>query len=274
MRSRRRAFTIVELLVVITIIVILIGLLLPALSAAYRTAMEYECQNNLHHLAVVVAAYCTDNDGYFPRATGAGATPSANDWLYLNDSPTKENVYKGVLVYQKRVGSKMAQPSTGTYVHVGETDLYYCPIDVENSLTPKAGQVGIGLNPPKRLTSYVINGSITYGNTGNERRVRRFSEFDPNDFLFIEESEDSNFDQAYMTPTNSANYTITKRHHGGGYAACMDGHVDWWSQDDFKTAEDYYSGNSEWYKSVPLIGDSDSESVKEAKRMAARWNPG
>ena len=262
MRSRRRAFTIIELLVVVTIIMILIGLLLPAVAAAYRAAMEYECQNNLHQLAVVVATYCQDNDGYFPMATGPKVLPSANDWLYVGKA-TPLAITNGILVTTRRVGS---------------TDLYYCPIDVDSGLPrTKPNYVGFNFNPKKCQMSYVINGSITYGDTlfGNrERRVRRFSEFDPNDFLFIEESEDSNFDRAYMTPTNSANYTITKRHHGGGYVACMDGHVDWISQEEFGAAEDYYSGNSEWYKSVPTIEAPDSDAVKDAKRMAARWNPG
>jgi len=263
-RSRRRAFTIVELLVVICIILILVGLLLPAVTAAYRTAMEYECQNNLHQLAVVVATYCQDNDGYFPRATGA--TPSANDWLYVNDSPTNDNIYNGVLIRQKRVGTKMTLIS-GVYTKVGQTDLYYCPIDVDYGLTPKAGQIGSGLTmqpceTPRRLSSYVINGSITYGDTGNPRRVRRISDFDPNDFLFVEESEDSLFNGAFMTPVTS-DYTLTKRHHGGGYIAYMDGSVQWWSQEDYAAEAARViaaGGSTNWYKT--------------ATDPPNHWNPG
>jgi len=61
----RTGFTLVELLVVVTIIGILIALLLPAVQSARETARQAHCANNMKQLALAVHAHA-QNHGSFP----------------------------------------------------------------------------------------------------------------------------------------------------------------------------------------------------------------
>jgi prepilin-type processing-associated H-X9-DG protein/prepilin-type N-terminal cleavage/methylation domain-containing protein len=64
----RRAFTLVELLVVIGIIAVLTGLLLPSLSAARDAARSTTCASNVRQIVTAAIAYAQENAGYWPPA--------------------------------------------------------------------------------------------------------------------------------------------------------------------------------------------------------------
>ena len=299
MKSPGRGFTLMELLVVIGIIALLIALLFPALQSAERAMDEATCQNNLSQLAKIVASYCQQSGGIFPLAQVA-ADRSASNWLYVGNpgatggtSPTPFD--RGLLV---RLG------------YVSNTDTFYCPDDKGDGLVRPAGcpclkTTAVSSASGSRLvteapTSYVINASITYGNaaqgglgiTAPVVQSRRFDEFDPGDFLFIEESDagererlrgnDSLFDFGHMIPGDG--YHLTSRHRDGGFVACMDGRVEWISTEAFEEAKTLLKGTgADWYRNNSRNTDALRYTLKpneppdkdtRKRQTASRWNPG
>ena len=66
--KKSKGFTLVELLVVISIIALLISILVPALSKARKQAKKVLCKSNLRQWGIMVNEYAPDYNGYLPRA--------------------------------------------------------------------------------------------------------------------------------------------------------------------------------------------------------------
>ncbi len=97
--TRRPAFTLVELLVVIGIIAVLIGILLPSLAKARMSAQSAVCLSNLRQLVLAASIYTAENKGiciFGPNVAEGTDTidettgPAAVNWEYeVVNSATK-----------------------------------------------------------------------------------------------------------------------------------------------------------------------------------------
>ncbi len=121
----RKAFTLVELLVVIFIISVLIALLLPALAAAHREAQAAVCANNERQIYMSYAEYATENEGFCPPYYVGWTNPFDNtdprlwDWAnvpYLTNKPLI-NVHE-----------RYAPDYTHSDVYYHLPKVYICPV--------------------------------------------------------------------------------------------------------------------------------------------------
>ncbi len=172
----RRGFTLVELLVVITIIGILIALLLPAVQAAREAARKMQCSNNLKQLALGCLQHEHAN-GKFPTggwnyywvgdATRGFGKKQPGSWLYsilpyIDELPlfqmSASDASSQQLVYNNTTSIQGAAIMTAT------------PLTVMNCPTRRASvayPLGIDIhNPPGGSTSQIVKGDYA-GNSGD-----------------------------------------------------------------------------------------------------------
>jgi prepilin-type N-terminal cleavage/methylation domain-containing protein/prepilin-type processing-associated H-X9-DG protein len=122
-----RAFTLVELLVVIGVIALLVGILLPAIGKARASGDRAKCLSNLRQLGIAQAAYAAAN---------------RNLLFYAGDG-TEQGSWIGRL--QQYAGGKLVRR---------------CPSDASPFYdTPLPGSTSA--NPKFRTTSYVINNYVS-----------------------------------------------------------------------------------------------------------------
>jgi prepilin-type N-terminal cleavage/methylation domain-containing protein len=91
MRTRNKAFTLVELLTVIGIISLLLSLALPALNEARVRAREVGNKASLHSIGVAIESFANDM-GYYPESNRINPNTNEKCRLNLVDNPDNEPI--------------------------------------------------------------------------------------------------------------------------------------------------------------------------------------
>ncbi|TKJ35030.1 MAG: hypothetical protein CEE38_16360 [Planctomycetes bacterium B3_Pla] len=230
----RRAFTLVELLVVIAVIALLAALLQPVLSRAKAKAREVVCLNNLKQLQTCAKLYSLDNDDFLPPnryvyyintgGPSAGFDPNLTWCAGLAPfDTTTENIERGLL-----------------FRYNTSTEIYRCPSDKSRVRTPDGQYLQL-----RRTRSYNMSQSIN-GLPDSEQATllpsfAKESEIDdpaPSKLLFfVGVHEDSILDSHFGIPPRGPMFAgvspqwwdlPTGRHAQGGSFSFADGHVERW----------------------------------------------
>lgn len=85
---KRRAFTLIELLTVMAILVVLASILMPAIYAARAAARKGQCASHLHHLGTSLQHYATRNSAWWPERNTSNPLQVSTEWKnwFLKDS--------------------------------------------------------------------------------------------------------------------------------------------------------------------------------------------
>lgn len=177
----KNAFTLVELLVVITIIGVLIALLLPAVQAAREAARRTQCKNNLKQAALALMNYESYN-GAFPPGTSTwvpsagvdcGRHPTSPSWDFAGPAWSavilphleKGNIWDNVDFSSTDTRRPPNFPLTANLI-----PSYLCPSDNGNNelgTYTSLGQNGPTADDDSRYTNYAgVSDSIDWSCDG------------------------------------------------------------------------------------------------------------
>jgi prepilin-type N-terminal cleavage/methylation domain-containing protein/prepilin-type processing-associated H-X9-DG protein len=234
----RDAFTLVELLVVIVIVVIFMGLQLSAHSAAGTNSKGSQCLNNLRQLSLAWRMYAEDNHGYILYSSGASTAYNSTvpAWCSgaLDFNPANRSNYDPAVDIMK---SPMWQynKNASTFKCPGDTSV----VVVGGSATPRVRtySMNIYLGGFGGSSEGVFSSTLSIYLKLSDLEDPVHSPGAANTFLFVEERQDAinwgNFltDMAGFQPRNPAAYLwegdVPGSYHdrAGGISFC-DGHVE------------------------------------------------
>jgi len=134
MRHRKNGFTLVELLVVIAIIALLIGLLLPALARAQRSARSVKDANNIAQIHKAFLIYSADDShGYLAMPGRINRWTDARLGSVPGQGPENEGKNTSGHMYSAMIAQEYFNP-----------DILYSPVEAADNVQEYRGADGNG----------------------------------------------------------------------------------------------------------------------------------
>ncbi len=159
---RRKAFTLVELLVVMVIIALLIGILLPGVQAARESARKTTCMNNLRQIGLALHNYETSR-GKFPpssRAVAPDASGAINGWSaqaqllpYLEQKIIASNLNYNISYESSENSVVTTADGSSQALSSIRVPTYVCPSEIRDEALIEGGQ----------KTGYAVNYGMNAG---------------------------------------------------------------------------------------------------------------
>ncbi len=119
-----KGFSLIELLVVISITGALMGILLPALARARALAKQVVCQSRLRQWGLAFEVYAIENNGYYPHIDGRDRQGDSKPWREID---LADWYYGWIDVLPPLMGAKPWR-DYGAFQHPGPDTIYQCPI--------------------------------------------------------------------------------------------------------------------------------------------------
>ena len=182
-RPSRPGFTLIEILVVLSIIGLLIALLLPAVQDARRSAHRLQCSNNMKQIGLAIAQY----DGVhsqLPTGRFDGGDGGSYKWnIYCRTVLVAILPYMDQSVLYNRYNFSLASTDLANItVEIGRPGFLVCPSDPAAAPILSAGPNSrvpyvdpLGGTYPTALTSY----GLMYGTVSNIYGVFQDGAYDP-----------------------------------------------------------------------------------------------
>ena len=230
MRSQR-GFTLIELLVVIAIIAVLIGILLPALSAARESGRTAVCLSNTRQLALAANAFVQDFNGHLPSAqdTQDPDLPSGYDSFWYGggnfntgDFRPELGVMRGYLGDVDVAGCPTLDDDTRSFqgpVDYAYNVNYLGLIQRESSKKTQRGVALSKVQNPTKTVMFFDGGRLSSANPANAKFERTGFGYPPSG---------NAGPPLFRVPGGKSAAVIPSfhgRHGGNGVVAWVDGHV-------------------------------------------------